>query len=52
MDKYDFMSMVDDIFDECNTKEEMDRKLKWMKEIIQQQYILKFEFKNTMELLK
>lgn len=48
MDKFDFMSMVDDIFDECKTKEEMDSRLKKMREIIQQQYVLKLGFKSTM----
>lgn len=52
MDKFDFMSMVDDIFDECETKEEMDNRLKQMREIIQQQYVLKVGFKATMGELK
>lgn len=52
MDKYDFMCMVDDIFDECNTKEEMDNRLKQMRDIIQQQYVLKFGFKSVMGELK
>ena len=30
MDKYEFMCVVDDIFDECKTKEEMDSRLKQM----------------------
>lgn len=52
MDKYDFMCIVDDIFDECTTKEEMDSRLKQMRDIIQQQYVLKLGFKNTMGELK
>ena len=41
MDKYEFMCMVDDIFDECKTKEQMDNRLKEMRNISQQQYMLK-----------
>ena len=52
MDKFDFMSMVDDIFDECEAKEEMDSRLKQMREIIQQQYVLKVGFKSAMGELK
>ena len=52
MDKFDFMSMVDDIFDDCETKEEMDSRLKQMREIIQQQYALKCGFKAAMGELK
>lgn len=52
MDKFDFMSMVDDIFDECETKEEMNSRLKQMREIIQQQYVLKCGFKAAMGELK
>lgn len=52
MDKYEFMCMVDEIFDECETKEQMDNRLKEMKNIIQQQYILKIGFKQTMRELK
>lgn len=52
MDKFDFMSMVDDIFDECETKEEMDSRLKQMRDIIQQQYVLKVGFKAAMGELK
>ncbi len=52
MDKYDFICMVDDIFDECETKEQMDSRLKEMKNIIQQQYVLKVGFKSTMGELK
>lgn len=52
MDKYEFMCIVDDIFDECETKEQMDSILKEMKSIIQQQYILKIGFKSTMGELK
>lgn len=52
MDKYEFMCMVDDIFDECETKEQMDSRLKEMRNIIQQQYILKIGFKQTMRELK
>ena len=52
MDKFDFMSMVDDIFDECETKEEMDSRLTQIREIIQQQYVLKVRFKATMTELK
>ena len=52
MDKFNFMSMVDDIFDECETKEEMDSRLKQMREIIQQQYVLKVGFKSAMGELK
>ena len=48
MDKYEFMCMVDDIFEECKTKEEMDNRFKQMKEIIQQQYVLKIGFKTAM----
>ena len=48
MDKFDFISMVGDIFDECKTKEEMDSRLKQMREIIQQQYVLKVGFKTAM----
>lgn len=48
MDKYEFMSMVDDIFDECETKEQMDIRLREMKNIIQQQYALKVGFKAIM----
>ena len=48
MDKYEFMCMVDDIFDECKTKEEMDNRLNQMRELIQQQYVLKIGFKTTM----
>lgn len=48
MDKFDFMKVVDDIFDECETKEQMDSRLKQMREIIQQQYVLKLGFKSTM----
>lgn len=47
MDKYDFMCMVDDIFDECKTKEQMDSRLKEMRNVIQQQYMLKIGFKQT-----
>ena len=52
MDKFDFMSMVDDIFDECETKEEIDSRLKQMREIIQQQYVLKVGFKAAIGELK
>ncbi len=52
MDKYEFMCMVDDIFDECETKAQMDSRLKEMRNIIQQQYILKIGFKQTMGELK
>ena len=34
MDKFDFMTVVDDIFDECKSKEEMDSRLKEMREIL------------------
>ena len=37
---------------ECETKEEMDRRLKQMREIIQQQYVLKVGFKAMMGELK
>lgn len=52
MDKYDFMSIVDEILDECTTKEEMDSRLKQMREIIRKQYILKLCFKRSMGELK
>ena len=52
MDKYEFMCMVDDIFSECKNKEEMDSRLKEMRNIIQQQYVLKVWFKSTMRELK
>ena len=52
MDKYEFMCMVDDIFDECNTKAEMDMRVKQMREIIRQQYMLKIGYKSTMGELK
>ncbi len=52
MDKYEFMCMVDDIFDECETKEQMVSGLNEMKNIIQQQYVLKLGFKSTMGELK
>ena len=52
MDKYDFMCVVDDIFDECETKEEMDSRLKQMRDIIRQQYMLKIGFKCVMGELK
>lgn len=52
MDKYEFMCMVDDIFDECKTKAEMDMRVKQMREIIQQQYMLKIGFKSAMGELK
>ena len=47
MDKFDFMTVVDDIFDECKSKEEMDSRLKEMREILQQQYLIKVMYKNT-----
>ena len=43
MDKYEFM---------CETKAQMDSRLKEMRNIIQQQYILKIGFKQTMGELK
>lgn len=52
MDKYGFMCIVDDIFDECKTKEQMDNRLEEMRNIIQQQYVLKIGFKQTMGELK
>lgn len=48
MDKFDFMCMVDDIFDECKTKEEMESRKKEMKNAIDQQFELKLGFKQTM----
>lgn len=48
MDKFDFISMVDDIFDECKTKEEMSSKLEQMREILRQEYTLKLGFKSIM----
>lgn len=47
MDKFDFMTVVNDIFDECKSKEEMDSRLKEMREILQQQYLIKVMYKNT-----
>ena len=52
MDKFEFIAIVDDIFDECETKEEMDSRLKQMREIIQQIYFQKVSFKSTMGELK
>ena len=52
MEKYEFMCIVDDILDECNTKAEMDMRVKQMREIIQQEYMLKIGFKSTMGELK
>lgn len=52
MDKFDFISIVDEILDECTTKEEMDSRLKQMRDIIRQQYILKLGFKSAMGELK
>lgn len=48
MDKYEFMCMIYDIFDECKTKEEMDSRLKEMEELLQQSYTTKLGFKTTM----
>lgn len=52
MDKFDFIKVVDDIFDECETKEQMDSRLKQMREIIQQQYVLKVGFISALNALK
>ncbi len=46
------MCMIDDIFDECETKEQMDSRLNEMRNIIQQQYVLKVGFKSIMGELK
>ena len=48
MDKFDFMSIVDDIFDECKTKQEMDIRIKEMRQILNQPYLLKLAYKDTM----
>lgn len=50
MDKFDFMSMVDDIFDECKSKEEMDSRKKQMIEAVNQIYEQKLRFAQTMGL--
>ena len=47
MDKYDFMSVVDDILEECKSKEEMDSRLKEMREILRQMYMMKIIHKKT-----
>lgn len=52
MDKFDFMSMVDDIFDECESKEEMDSRKKQMIEIVNQMYEQKLGFAQTMGLFE
>lgn len=52
MDKYEFMCLVDDIYDECETKEQLDSRLKQMKEVIEQQHALKVGFKTAMGQLK
>lgn len=52
MDKFDFMCLIDDIFDTCKTKEEMDSIRNQMIEIIQKKYELKIGFKTTMEEFK
>lgn len=52
MDKYEFMCIVDDVFDECETKEQMNIRLREMKDIVQQLYILKVGFKSTIGELK
>lgn len=52
MDKFEFICLVDDIYDECDTKEEFDGRLKQMREVIEQQYLLKLGFKATMGQLK
>ena len=48
MDKFGFMSMVDDILEECKSSEELSNRVREMKRIINQAYVVKLRYKTTM----
>lgn len=48
MDKFDFMSVVDDTFDECKSVQELSTRFNEMKNIIIQAYVMKLYYKKSM----
>lgn len=48
MDKYDFMSAVDDTFDECKSAQELSIRFREMQDILRQAYIMKLSYKTSM----
>lgn len=52
MNRYEFIDIVENAFDECETKEQMDSRFKAMKEIIQQMYMVKSGLKQDMREFK
>lgn len=48
VDKFDFISIVDDVFDDCKSEIEMRSRRKEMKDSIDQCFELKLNFKKTM----
>lgn len=48
MDKYDFMSVVDDTFDECKSAQELSIRFREMQDILRQAYIMKLGYKTSM----
>ena len=48
MYKFDFMSVVDDIFDESKSVQELSIRFKEMQDIIRQAYIMKLNYKTSM----